>query len=189
MANHHVEIDQFLAKALAEEACGTWPKAWQSAAAGSALVERALYHGIAGLLIEYGPIGWPQAVVEPLRHQALAQAMWEIRHKIIVGQIVTELARERITAIILKGTAFAYDLYRTPSTRARGDTDILVDRGDLTQTRKTLAAIGFHLNEHSVGQSDDFRSSGGEAGIVRHQQRTRLPGRESREGSFDLAVG
>ena len=107
MAKQYVEIDQFLAMALAEKNCALWPETWQSAAAGSALVERALYHGIAGLLIEYRPLGWPHEVVERLRDQALAQAMWEMRHKIVVSQLLTELARERITAIILKGTAFA----------------------------------------------------------------------------------
>ena len=157
MAKQYVEIDQFLAKALVKKNCALWPETWQCAAAESALVERALYHGIAGLLIEYRPLGWPPDVVERLRDQALAQAMWEMRHKIVVSQLLTELARERITAIILKGTAFAYDLYPTPATRARGDTDILVDRGDLTRTRLTLAAFGFHLYQDCIGQSDDLR--------------------------------
>jgi len=156
MAKQYVEIDRFLAQALAERNCASWPETWQGAAAGSALVERALYHGIAGLLIEYRPLGWPHDVVERLLDQALAQAMWEIRHKIVAGQLLTELARERIKAIILKGTAFAYDLYRTPATRARGDTDILVDRGDLARTRLTLAAIGFHLHQDCIGQADDL---------------------------------
>lgn len=157
MAKRGVEIDQFLAKSLAEGNCASWPDTWHDAAAGSALVERALYHGIAGLLIEYRPIGWPADVVKRLRDQALAQAMWEIRHKIVVSQLLAELAREQITAIILKGTAFAYDLYKTPATRARADTDILVERGDLMRTRQTLAGIGFHIGQDCIGQSDDLR--------------------------------
>jgi hypothetical protein len=83
--------------------------------------------------------------------------MWEIRHKIVVGQLLADLARYRITAIILKGTAFAYDLYRTPATRARGDTDLLVDRGNLTRTRRALAAIGFQNDPDCVGKPDDLR--------------------------------
>ena len=157
MAKHYVEIDQFLAKALAEKQLRFMAGNWRGAEAGSALVERALYHGIAGLLIEYRPLGWPGDVVERLRDQALAQAMWEIRHKMVVGQLLTELARERIASIILKGTAFAYDLYETPATRARGDTDILVERGDLARTRQTLAGIGFHLRQDYTGRTDDLR--------------------------------
>src|SRR5436190_9176433 len=117
MANANLEIDQFLARALAERTCASWPETWRGGTAESAVVERSLYHGIAGLLIEYQPVDWPGHVVERLRDQALAQAMWEIRHKVVINQLLTELARERITAIVLKGTAFAYDLYQTPATR------------------------------------------------------------------------
>ena len=93
MANANLEIDQFLARALAEKTCASWPETWRGGTAESAVVERSLYHGIAGLLIEYQPVDWPGHVVERLRDQALAQAMWEIRHKVVINQLLTELAR------------------------------------------------------------------------------------------------
>lgn len=156
MATQIIKTDQFLAKALVEGG-GLWPEDWQNASAQSALVERALYHGIAGLLIERSPAGWPSAVVERLRDQAVAQAVWEIRHKMVICQLLTELASKGVTSILLKGTATAYDLYEKPETRTRGDTDILVERVELQQTRQILADTGFRLAQDGTGSPDNFR--------------------------------
>lgn len=150
-----LEIDRFLASSIGGEA--PWPKGWTQPADRSVLVERALYHGIAGLLIENEAqlSGWPEDVVDRMREQALAQAMWELRHKRVVCELLTELAAESITAIILKGTALAYDLYDTPATRARGDSDILVERGNLDRAREILARLGFAKHSLSIDTSDD----------------------------------
>lgn len=150
-----LEIDQFLATSIAEDA--PWPASWTQPAAKTVLIERALYHGIAGLLIENEDRlpGWPTDVVSRFRNQALAQAMWELRHKVVVSQLLTKLADQDIVAIILKGTALAYDLYETPATRARGDSDILVERRDLQRTREILAELGFRKNSLSIDTSDE----------------------------------
>lgn len=150
-----LEIDRFLTASIGGEA--PWPKDWNGSADRAALVERALYHGIAGLLIENEArlAGWPGDVVERLRDQALAQAMWELRHQSVVCELLTKLAAEDITAIILKGTALAYDLYETPATRSRGDSDILVERGKLDRAREILAKLGFAKHSLSIDTSDD----------------------------------
>ena len=84
----------------------------------SVCVTRALYHGIAALLVERADelmdVRWPRGVIAALRQQAVAQAMWELRHRIVLTQLVRALRRSGITPLILKGTAVAYDSVPQP---------------------------------------------------------------------------
>ena len=84
-------------------------------------IERALYHGLAGILVNRprAILGWPAAVIDRLRQQALGQGMWELRHKLVVVALIEALAQAGVSAILLKGTALAYDLYADPAERCR----------------------------------------------------------------------
>lgn len=123
----------------------------------SALIERAHYHGIPGLLVgrEAGTEGWPIEVLDALKNQALGLAMWEMRHKAVLTRLLDSLAQQGILAIILKGTALAYDLYEIPATRMRGDTDLLVARSDLPRTRQMFQELGFCLHPQCEGGADE----------------------------------
>ncbi len=155
MANLSDSIDRFFSRTLGN-CCTAWPDHWNHASTWAAVVDRALYHGIAGLLIEGRPIGWPKEVFERLHQQAIAQEMWEVRHRQMLTRLLAELRQNGIKSLILKGTALAYDLYAKPATRARGDTDLLVKREELEQTRLALAKCGFCLAPPCAGRSDDL---------------------------------
>lgn len=152
----NASIDELLAAALRGE-IAAWPGDWASEECQSAVVERALYHGLAGLLVERGDrlVGWPDNVIGPLREQALALAMWELRHQRVLAGLFAALAAQNVTVAILKGTAVAYDLYANPATRARGDTDILACPEDVSSVRTILSQQGFVLDpnaEHEDAQ-------------------------------------
>jgi hypothetical protein len=83
--------------------------------------------------------------------------MWELSHRTVLVRLLDELARAKIVAILLKGTALAYDLYDEPATRARGDTDLLVDPADLAKVRNLLLQLGYRRDEGPTdGSVDDF---------------------------------
>ena len=134
------EMDALLAAVLRGEA-PAWPAGGEAALA----VERILYHGIAGLITERARdlSGWPSAVMAPVRDQAIAQAMWEMRHKPLLAELLQAFADAGITALLLKGSALAYDLYPEPSIRARGDSDVLVAPDRLSEARRVLGRFGF----------------------------------------------
>lgn len=117
-------------------------------------MERALYHGIAGLL-EF-QADWPEDVKVPLRHQSVAQAMWEIRHRIVVSDLIQKMRLEGLEPLVLKGTALAYDLYPEPAMRSRGDTDLLVAEEDLASARTALRGLGFRQSP-DMGLGDNLK--------------------------------
>ncbi len=107
-----------------------------------ALVERVMFHGIAGLLAGH-LAGWPDPIAAPLRDQARAQAMWEMRHRVVLGTLLADFAAAGVAVRVLKGTALAYDLYARPADRARGDTDLLVAPDTLVRARAVLEEAGY----------------------------------------------
>jgi|GEM_PF-454252 len=145
-----IQIEQLLARAIAAEEA-PWPTTWSTQEVQARLVKKALYHGVAGLVNDRSKYlgDWPQDVIVPLREQALAAAMWELRHKLVMTDVLDAIAGEGIVAIVLKGTALAYDLYDRPASRARGDSDILIESGDLGAVRAILRRLGFskHLDD------------------------------------------
>lgn len=96
----------------------------------------AEYHGLGPLILARSQAGG-------LMVQARARAMWELRHKHIVTRLLAAFDAAGVRALIIKGTALAYDLYDDAARRPRGDTDILVAPADLATARAVLAAQGF----------------------------------------------
>lgn len=139
-----LSTEELLAAALRGEAMAL-PSNCDGPAATEALVEAALYHGVAGLLLEKGDMlrGWPADLIERLTLQARAQAMWEMRHREVLSLLLAALAEQRISALLMKGTAIAYDLYTNPSARSRGDTDLLIAARDVPEAKNLLAKLGY----------------------------------------------
>ncbi len=134
-------LDAFLASALRGKAA--YPDGWTG---DDALpqIERITYHGIAGLLTNSDAIGdWPADIAERVKSIARAQSMWELRHAEVLRALLERLAGEKVPALLLKGTALAYDLYANPADRARGDTDLLIQERDVQSARGVLAEAGF----------------------------------------------
>lgn len=134
-----------------------WPTIWEHGEQGTAVVERISYHGIAGLLNDRskGLAGWPGEVLAQVRDISFSQAMWETRHRIVLGQVIAAFTQAGIRCLFLKGTGLAYDLYPNPATRTRGDSDLLIDRAQIDRTRGVLADLGFVADPNVAGLSDD----------------------------------
>lgn len=137
-------IRDFLAAALRNKP-RPWPAHWDHPAAAEAVGNAAIYHGIAGLLVERAPAmdDWPQGLANRLRDHARARAMWELRHHQLLGRLLAALHAAGIRSLVMKGTALAYDLYASPAVRSRADTDLLVPTDDAVRAKAILAEQGY----------------------------------------------
>lgn len=155
MTGEENTIDDVLSAAMRGDAAD-WPTGWVDRE--PAVIDRIAYHGISGLLNEQRRQlrDWPLAVSDYLRDQGIALAMWELRHKALLGDLLGAMANVGVRALLLKGTALAYDLYPLPSTRARGDSDVLVAREDLAAARSVLNGLGYRLQPLEEGIADDL---------------------------------
>ena len=147
----------FLAAALRKQARG-WPDSWNDPEAIAAIGDSAIFHGVAGLLVDRAPGNddWPPALTHRLREQARAQSMWELRHRQLLANLLQALADRGVSTLVLKGSAIAYDLYERPAARSRGDTDLLVRRGDLDQARDVLQSLGYRRHQLGDGLDDEL---------------------------------
>lgn len=150
-------VDRFLAettRAALEAAQGPcWPSEWTDCAAQEMVADRVAFHGIAVLLGEAPAIlaGWPEEVIARVHDEMRLAALWEEIHRTHLVQLLEQLAQAGITAIVMKGTALAYLLYRDPAARRRGDTDLLVRPGDLAAARRVLARAGCRRGDDPHG--------------------------------------
>lgn len=148
-------IDDLLSAALHGDAAD-WPAGWVDRE--QAVIDRIAYHGVAGILNEKCRqlSDWPLPVTDYLREQGIALAMWELRHKVLLGDLLAGLADIGVRALLLKGTALAYDLYPLPAIRARGDSDVLVAKAELAAARAVLKRLGYCLQPLEEGIADDL---------------------------------
>ena len=144
------QFDRHLAATL-RGAAGAWP--FDSSADYSALWKRVQFHGIAGLLAEKlaSLHDWPDELRAQVREEARMQAFWEESHRVMLVTLLDGLAERGVRALLMKGSALAYALYAEPSTRRRGDSDLLVAKADLAATRAVLTAQGFTRREDPHG--------------------------------------
>lgn len=158
------DIDTLLVAALRDEAA-PWPDRWVDADR-DAVIDRLRYHGISGLLIESTTSNaWPAPVRSAIQHEATAQAMWDMRHGQIVGDLLSVLAARAVRHVVLKGTALAYSRYDSPHHRARADSDLLVGQGEVAATRSALRELGF---TPSWGEMADLDAAFQEGWGLRH---------------------
>lgn len=145
-------LDDLCARALRGEDA-PWPGAWNRPEALEAAERRILYHGIAGLLHERRDRleGWPPALLDTLRTESLARAVWELGHARLLRAAVEALHASGVASVLLKGTALAYSLYPSPALRFRGDSDLLIAPGDLAAAREVLAGLGWRRPGHGEG--------------------------------------
>lgn len=137
------ELRDLLAAALSDrQAHG--PTDWGDVQADD-MVRAAIFHGVAGLVVERGDklVTWPKQVMDCLRDHARARAMWELRHRQLLSDLLADLDGRGIRALLMKGTATAYDLYDNPAYRSRSDSDVLVARHDVSKATALLAGRGY----------------------------------------------
>ncbi|TVS00301.1 MAG: hypothetical protein EA407_15010 [Rhodobacteraceae bacterium] len=151
------EIDAFLARSIIASA--PWPEAWiRDLERQHGVIARALYHGIAGLLTSRANalLDWPEPVYRAMHRQALGQAMWEARHLSVLRNLLVQFLANDIHPLLLKGTALAYDIYDYPAQRSRGDTDLLVEKGEMELVHAALKASGFVQDRNSAENTNPF---------------------------------
>ena len=149
-------VDRLL-NSLARGQKAQWDRDWAEPAASELAIERFTYHGMAGFIIDRLKllVGWPDMVVAAARDRALAVSMWELRHREVLSRLLDVLASQRVEAVLLKGSALAYDLYPNPALRERGDSDLLVRDSDRDRARTVLAQLGY-VRRSASGMADRF---------------------------------
>lgn len=95
--------------------------------------------------------GLPPPVADRVRQEARARAMWDLRHRQILRDLLADLAEREVECLVLKGSALAYTLYDPPSARPRGDTDLLIRRDRREQARAALDRAGFACGTSEAG--------------------------------------
>jgi len=111
-------------------------------------------------LVEQGviPLVYRATHLPALRDAAIRAAGVEIRRLADLREVLAALAAFGVDALILKGSALAYEIYDAPELRPRGDTDLLLAREALEAARKVFASLGFTEtpgsgDEHGVRQA------------------------------------
>jgi hypothetical protein len=118
-------------------------------------------------LIEHGvgPLVYAGTRLPQLREDAMRAAAYESLRAADLAEVLGGLAAGGVEALILKGTALAYDLYPEPELRPRSDTDLLIAPGALPLLRETILALGFEEqpaggDEHGLRQAAFTRAPG-----------------------------
>lgn len=156
------DIETFLCAFLRGER-PVWP-AGQDELFIETFLERANYHGVLALVhdrLQREPdatCGWPDAVLRACRESALAQAMWELRHRTVLREVFSRLAAVGVQAVVFKGTALAYTLYPEGILRSRADTDLIIPPQTQFLVADTLVALGFERETGMSGESVSYQA-------------------------------
>ncbi|RTL82486.1 MAG: hypothetical protein EKK29_16390 [Hyphomicrobiales bacterium] len=154
----------------------TWPADGNDAFT-SLFLERSAYHGVQALLHQhltngtFRELGWPPSILDACREAAVGQAMWEMRHKEILGSLLDRLAEIGVRPILFKGTALAYSAYPAPFMRRRGDTDALIPLHAKEQSCEALESLGFRRTACARGDlvSNAIEYAIEDAGLGAHE--------------------
>jgi len=144
------QIDGYLAEALA----GNAPE-WRftvGAAEVNDIAVRAGFHGVHGLLndILHGSSklqDMPEALKARITLGAREAAIWELRHRDVLDKVLRVLDAQQIPYLLFKGTALAYSIYKNPTLRMRGDSDLLVAQEDKAKVVDLMLAEGFEYSD------------------------------------------
>ncbi len=133
------------------------PVAWGELPNDEAFLDEAWariqFHGIAATLQPHiaQNADWPPSLIERVREETRLIGLWEETHRTCVAELIDIFSSERIESVAMKGTALAYSHYEDPSYRRRGDTDLLIQPGDLRAAREVLARGGWIKRESPQG--------------------------------------
>ena len=98
------------------------------------------------------PADWPQSVLAELERVARANVAREALRRRELTAVLDALDAEGIRPILLKGTPLAYTVYEEPGLRPRGDTDLLIRRGERETVRRVVGALGYGATNYSGGE-------------------------------------
>ena len=158
MPPDRLAIDALLCAALRGER-PEWPWGDQPAAIEEFLA-CARMHGVQGLLnAAVAHVGWPTALAEAARQDAIASAIWELRHQQVLKEVLGTLASCAVRPLLIKGTAMAYTLYADPSLRARADTDMVIRDDEREAVFATLESMGFEREAAVSGEYISYQTN------------------------------
>lgn len=102
---------------------------------------------------------WPAEISLACREATIVQAKYELAHRAEMIRVLDALSAAGVTALILKGTALAYNLYPNPTLRPRGDTDLLIPDDRRRETDVTLARLGYAKSQDGEGELTFYEAS------------------------------
>ncbi len=131
------------------------------ASLAAAMLDAASHHGAVVLLHETirPEWNWPQEVHAALRERSLRHAMHELRHGLVVGQLIEVLAQAGVPNLLIKGSALAYTSYANPASRVRADTDLLIAESGLERAHDCLRSLGYTCNDPNWGKRYVYQRS------------------------------
>lgn len=110
-------------------------------------------------LVEHGvaPLVYAVAHVPELRDDAMTAAAIEPLRLDDLREVLAALDARGVKALLMKGSALAYDVFASPDLRPRSDTDLLVDPAAYAAAREAMLSLGFREqltsgDEHGVRQ-------------------------------------
>jgi len=118
------------------------------------------FHGVRALLYNHlaHARGWPAVVVNRLRDNSVASAMWESHHQRILSRLLGALAECGIEPVLFKGTALAYAYYEDPALRSRGDTDMIIASAQREEAQAILRILGFQQDAAVSGDLISYQA-------------------------------
>ena len=105
-----------------------------------------------------GPLVYSAVHLPQLRDLAIRAAAIERARAADLHTVLEALAARGVEALLMKGTALAYQIYAEPELRPRGDTDLLIAAEAVETVRTVMQELGFtgqvtSGDEHGVRQT------------------------------------
>jgi Uncharacterised nucleotidyltransferase len=112
------------------------------------LVTAALHHNVHLILfdiIKKSPAWnrWPLRLRERLENEAATASALDLIGEQELRRVLIRLDEYGIQPLLLKGVPLAYTLYRSPTLRPRGDSDLLVRDSDLQSAGRIFTELGY----------------------------------------------
>ncbi len=120
----------------------------------------ALTRGDVGILVVHGiaPLVYSVTHHSDLREEAIRASAIEPLRAAGLAAVLECLAGAGVPALVVKGSALAYEVYPSPELRARGDTDLLIAPESIPAMRSALLGAGL-TEQHSSGDEHGMRQS------------------------------
>ena len=124
---------------------------------GRGLFEACVREELTGLVYERlsgepDRCDWPPDIRDELARYVRTMAVKEFVREQEIVTAIDRLASEGVHPILLKGTALAYSAYTVPSSRPRGDTDLLIRRDEVDTARRVMSGLGYAQPLQSDGE-------------------------------------
>jgi Uncharacterised nucleotidyltransferase len=112
------------------------------------LVTAALHHNVHLILLDIikkSPAWnrWPLRLREKLENEAATASALDLIGEQELRRVLIRLDEYGIQPLLLKGVPLAYTLYRSPTLRPRGDSDLLVRDSDLQSAGRIFTELGY----------------------------------------------